>query len=285
MRKRMSVRGVCVAVLALAGSAIGATGASATATVIYNNTPEKLPPNVVSQAFEATQLGQFGGQVEFAGASATTTSVSVVMSSWACQEGTWNASESTCKTARGAKFAWPITLHIYSVGAGNAVGTQIAGLTKTFKMPYRPTASAKCTGSHIGGYYAAGACWHGKAFRITFPLRGVTLPKQAIISVSYNTSGYGPEPQGYNTTCAKSIPGCFYDSLNVGLTEPPNEASPTPVAPSVGANPAPEDAYQDSQTAANYCDKGLQGTGVFRLDSGLPPCWTGYQPLFKVTTG
>jgi hypothetical protein len=31
-------------------------------------------------------------------------------------------------------------------------------------------------------------------------------------------------------------------------------------------------------------DKGLMGTGKFRLDAGTPPCWTGYQPLFEVIT-
>ncbi len=284
MSSRISVRTARAAVLGLAVFAIGATTASASPTVIYNNLPEKLPPNVVSQAFEATQTGQFGGQVEFAGASATRTSVTVVMSSFACQEGHWN--EASCKTAEPrTKFAWPITLHIYSVGTANAVGTQIAGMTKVFKMPYRPSASPKCTGAALGGYFLKKECWHGKAFRIVFPLRGVTLPKQAIISVSFNTSGYGPEPQGNSAPCTTSSGGCYYDALNVGLTEPPNEASPTPVAPSVGADPAPEDAYHDSQTASNYCDMGLQGTGTFRLDDGAPPCWTGYQPLFKVTTG
>jgi hypothetical protein len=48
--------------------------------------------------------------------------------------------------------------------------------------------------------------------------------------------------------------------------------------------PAPESAYQNSTTAGNYCDTGIGGTGTFRLDSGPPPCWTGYQPLFQVAT-
>jgi hypothetical protein len=283
MRNRISLGAACLAVLALAVLAIGVTTASASQTVIYNNLPARLPANVVSQPFEAAQMGQFGGQVEFAGASATNTKVTVVMSSWACEQGNWT--EAGCHTTRGAKFEWPITLHIYTVGTANAVGTQVAGLTKTFKMPYRPSASPRCTGSSTGGYFAGGSCWHGKAFKIVFALRGVTLPRPAILSVSYNTSGYGAEPQGYSTACAQSSAGCFYDSLNVGLTEPPNEASPTPVAPSVGSDPAPEDAYHDSQTASNYCDMGLQGTGTFRLDDGAPSCWTGYQPLFKVTTG
>jgi hypothetical protein len=258
---------------ATAVSAVAAGGAGASATVIYNNIPSPLPGNTQSEAFEATQTSQFGGQVEFAGASATTTTVRVGMSSWACQSGTW---QNNCATTPGAKFQWPVTLHIYTVGTANAVGTQIAGLTKTFKMPYRPSASAKCTGESAGAWFRKGECFHGKLFKIAFTLKGVTLPSQAIIAVSYNTSDYGvpqaPQP------CNSDPQGCPYDSLNVGLTEAPN------VAPTVGTDPAPEDAYQNSQTAGQYCDNGLQGTGTFRLDDGPPPCWTGAQPLFTVTT-
>jgi hypothetical protein len=267
-------------ILAIAAvSALAPASAGATGTVIYNNIPAPLPPNVVSQAFQATQLGEFGGQVEFAGASLTKTTVAVGMSSWACQKGNWF--EATCETEKGAKFAWPVTLHIYNVGTLNAVGTQITSLTKTFNMPFRPSDSAKCTG---GRWYAKGQCYHGKLFRITFPLKGVVLPSKAIISVAYNTSGYGAQPQGYSNPCNATTAGCPYDSLNVGLTEPANEAKPEPVAPTVGADPAPESAYQNSMTAANYCDSGIGGTGSFRLDSGPPPCWTGYQPLFQVAT-
>jgi hypothetical protein len=283
MSGRIPARAVAAATAILAAGAVSALlAASASATVIYNNIPTPFPPNAVSQAFQATQLGEFGGQVEFAGASAATTKVTVAMSSWGCQEGNWY--EATCKTEKGARFSWPVTLHIYTVGPANTVGTQVAGLTKTFKMPYRPSGSPKCTGGSAGSWYSKGQCYHGKLFRIKFVLKGVTLPSKAIISVSYNTSNYGPEPQGNATPCFTTSAGCFYDSLNVGLTEPADENAPAPVPPSVGANPAPESAYQNSTTAGNYCDKGLTGTGTFRLDSGPPPCWTGYQPLFQVVT-
>jgi hypothetical protein len=271
-----------VAAILAAGaiSALAPAGAgAATGTVIYNNLPAPLPPNSVSQAFQATQLGEFGGQVEFAGPSLARTNITVAMSSWACQDGNWF--EATCKTTKGAKFEWPVTINIYSVGTLNAVGSKIASLTKTFKMPYRPSDSPKCTG---GRWFAKGQCYHGKLFKITFPLKGVVLPSKAIISVAFNTSGYGTEPQGYSNPCNATTAGCPYDSLNVGLTEPANEEAPEAVAPSVGADPTPESAYQNSTTAENYCDKGLGGTGTFRLDSGPPPCWTGYQPLFRVTT-
>jgi hypothetical protein len=264
---------------ASAVSALAAAGASAESTTIYDNMPVPFPGNAVSQAFQATQLGEFGGQVEFAGSSLTTTKVTVAMSSWACQKGNWY--EATCETAPGATFLWPVTLHIYNVGGGNEVGTQIASLTKTFKIVYRPSDSPKCTG---GRWYYKGQCFHGKLTRIVFTLKGLTLPSKAIISVAYNTSGYGTQPQGYSNPCNATTAGCPYDSLNVGLTEPVNELSPTPVPPSVGADPIPESAYQNSVTAGNYCDGGAGGTGTFRLDAGPAPCWTGYQPLFLVAT-
>ena len=260
-------------------SMIAPASAGALGTPIYNNIPSPFPPNVGSQAFQATQTGEFGGQVEFAGPTLSKTTVTVAMSSWACQEGNW--SEATCKTEKGAKFSWPVTLHVYNVGTLNAVGTQVVSVTRTFSMPFRPSDSPKCTG---GTWYAKGQCYHGKLFKITFPLKGVALPSKAIISVAFNTSGYGTTPQGYSNPCNSTTAGCPYDSLNIGLTEPANETSPEPVAPSVGADPAPEDAYHNSLTAGNYCDKGVGGTGTFRLDSGLPPCWTGYQPLFLVAT-
>lgn len=269
---------------ATAISALAAGAAGASGTVIYNNIPTLLPGNVPSEAFEATQTSQFGGQVEFAGASATSTTVTVGMSSWGCQSGTWF--EHNCATTPGAKFEWPVMLRVYTVGTANAVGIQIAELTKTFKMPYRPSASPKCKGESAGAWFRAGQCFNGRLFKIAFMLRGVTLPSKAIIAVYYNTSDYGVAPQRPKP-CDSEPQGCPYDSLNVGLTEPTNfniKNEPEPVPPFVGADPTPEDAYQNSQTGGQYCDSGLGGTGTFRLDSGVPPCWTGYQPLFEVTT-
>ena len=271
-------------------SAVAAGAAGATETIIYNNIATPLPANTPSEAFEATQTSQFGGQVEFAGATTTKTKVTVGMSSWGCQSGSWTGTPE-CITSGSPKFSWPVTLHVYNVGTANALGSQITELTRTFNMPYRPSQNNKrCTGASKGGWYQVRTkeCFHGKLFTITFGLRGVTLPSKAIISVSYNTSDYGLEPQRPKSpACETSSAGCFFDSLNVGLTEPTKfnvNKEPEPVPPFVGADPAPEDAYQNSQTAEQYCDKGLMGTGVFRLDSGLPPCWTGYQPLLTVAS-
>jgi hypothetical protein len=268
---------------AVAALAISAGAASAESEVVYNNTPAApLPGNVVSQAFQATQTSQFGGAVELAGTARKNGGVTVGMSSWACQKGTWTGTPE-CITEMGAKSEWPITLSINQLGPFGEVGPLLKTVTKTFNMPYRPSESRfQCKNSHgapTGAYYFRGQCFHGKYFRITFGLSKFVWPSKAIISISYNTSGYGTEPQGYETACAKSAAGCFYDSLNVGLTEPPEEEHPTPVAPSVGSDPRSADAYQNTKYAPFWCDGGAGGTGTFRLDAG---CWTGYQPLFLV---
>lgn len=254
-----------VAALFAAGAllAVAAGAASAAGTVIYNNIPSPLPGNVPSQAFEATSTSEFGGQIELGGANLSTDKVTVAMSSWACQEG--GAEDGSCVSAPGAKFTWPVTLHIYAVGAGNTVGTQVGLLTKTFSMPYRPSANnLKCTGN--GGWYKMGSCFHGKLFKISFSLMGVAIPAKAIVSVSYNTSDYGAAPTGCTGANA-----CPYDSLNVGVT---GNAT-------IGTQPQPNDAYISSTWGGAYCDNGASGTGTFRFDPG---CWAGTQPEIAVET-
>ncbi len=260
------------AVVALATASAGAVSL----TPVYSNIPAALPGNVPSEAFEATSTSQFGGEVQLAGPTLGTTKVTVALSSWACQSG--GAEDGSCVSAAGAKFEWPVTLHIYTAGAGDAVGTQIASLTKTFKMPYRPSANAtKCAGN--GGWYRMGSCFHGKLFKIAFPLRGVSIPSKAIVSVSFNTTDYGAEPS--------HVPGP-YDSLNFGGFEG---------APSVGSDPQPQSDYTDSKWTGAYCDAGAAGTGTFRFDPAIPggclPSQAAYdgfdneglQPGITITTG
>src|ERR1700683_3424301 len=76
-----------MATLALMGALAIAGAASAGSEVIYSNAASPLPGNVVSEAFEATQTGQFGGAVEFAGTARKATSGAGVMSSWGGQRG------------------------------------------------------------------------------------------------------------------------------------------------------------------------------------------------------
>jgi hypothetical protein len=263
MSGRIPRRAAIVAALVSAALLPASAFAANPTEVIYNSIPSPLPGNVPSQAFEATSTSEFGGAVEIAAPSKAITKVTVAMSSWACQSG--GAEDGSCVTATGAKFEWPVTLHVYALGAGGTVGTQVASLTKTFKMPYRPSASLKC---NTGGWYRMGSCFHGKLFKINFVLKGVSIPSQAIVAVAYNTSDYGAAPTHCNTG-----PGpCPYDSLNVGLTG----------SPTVGAAPLPEDAFLSSTWGGAYCDGGSGGTGSFRLDAG---CWSGSQPEIAIATG
>jgi hypothetical protein len=256
-----------VILAALAILAVSASVASA-ATTIYNNVPKPKPKNTSSVGFEARSTSEFGGAVGFAGAAPkrTNPSVTIVLSSWACQEGTGTG----CKTTPGAKFAWPVTVKLYNVGAGGVVGSPIVESTKTLNIPYRPSANNKlCTPNEEGAVGYSKECFHGKETSFTFPLTG-TIPNEVIISVSYNTSDYGATPQRPQP-CNSTPAGCPYDSLNVGLEE---ETGAT-----VGNQPRPEDTYVNSIWTGAYCDNGAAGTGTFRLDEG---CWAGFQPLFTL---
>lgn len=236
---------------------------------IYDNVPNPLPGNNPSIAFEANQAEQFGDRVLFAGTARTLTTVVQGMSSWGCESGHWY--DGLCTTTPGATFSHPITLNIYNVGTGNSVGSLIASVTQTFAIPYRPSAdNTNCTGANVGKWYhaASNTCFNGYANLITFNLTGIgiVVPNQVIYGIEYNTTHYGNPPIGESAPCFTSSGGCGYDSLNVLTTEDP---------PTVGVNPAPSDAYFSTLTAANYCDGGIGGTGVFRLDAG---CWLGFKP-------
>jgi hypothetical protein len=249
-------------------TAAGASAASAS-EVIYTNIPSTLPGNFASVGNEAYSMSEFGGLVQFAGAARKNPTVIVAMSSWACQSGSWFAKD--CSTAMGEKFEVPVSFGVYEVGPGNTVGAKIAGGSKVFKMPYRPSASPKCTGEKAGRWYGKGKCWNGKAFKIALPLKVAQLPAQAIVSVSYNTTDHGPHPIGV-TACNSTIAGCPYDSLNVGLIEP-SEGGAT-----VGANPT-EDVYVNSTYSEMFCSSGTPSTFG---PASCPAFWEGAQAGFTV---
>jgi hypothetical protein len=251
----------------VAGVAVAATaGAANAAEPIYSNLQSPVPTSVPSVGFEATSTAEFGGKVKFAGTDRKNPKVTVVMDSWACQHGAWN--EFNCSTEAGAKYSVPITISVYEVGPENGVGQKIAAASKVAKIPFRPSANlTKCTGEKTGLWFSKGECVTSKSAKVTIPLKVAKLPEEAIISVSYNTSHYG-----YNPTACAPESECPEDSLNVGVTEPPNET------PSVGTNPSPEYTWVNSTYAAMY-EPAPHGTvGTFSFANG----WLGFQPLFEV---
>ena len=249
-----------VAILAIAASTAGAS-------TVYNNLIKPKPKNTPSEAFEATSTSEFGAAIKAAGTNRSNPNVTIVLSSWACQEG----SGTSCITHGNATFSWPVTVKIYELGPGSTVGPLVSETTKTLAIPYRPSANNKlCTpnGEGVVGYTAE--CFHGKETSFPFPLTG-TLPSEAIVAIAYNTTNYGASPVG-PAACSKFNPSrCAYDSLNVGVEEG--------AGPSVGTQPLPADVFQSSTWTGAYCDNGAGGTGTFRDSAG---CWTGEQPLLQV---
>ncbi|MEY2588654.1 MAG: hypothetical protein QOJ67_638 [Acidimicrobiaceae bacterium] len=262
-----------VPALALVGALLAGPAAqaasSASGVTIYNSIPTPLPGNLVSQPFEAQQVSEFGDKVTFAGTARLLKDVTITMSSWACQTGSWVLG--TCASTPGATSLVPITVKLYTNDANAFSGTSFAAVTQTVAVPYRPSASANCTGTDAGKWYdaASATCFSGKAANVTidFSALNVTLPNTVIYGISYNTSNYGPTPYG-PLPCSSTPQGCFYDSLNVGVS-----ASAT-----TGTDVDPDGAFLNSATASVYCDGGTAGT--FRNDHS-PACWTGYVPSVR----
>jgi hypothetical protein len=250
--------------LAAVGVSAGTASASSL-TTIYNSIPRPLPGNIPSVSFEATGTSEFGDQVTFARRARTLKKVTVTMSSWGCQRGHWNTGD--CFTNPGATFRHAITLNLYAVNGDQSPGALIAKVTPTFTMPYRPSASTKCTGAFAGEWFdkKSETCFNGKAFTITFNLTTV-VPNNVIFGIAYNTTDYGYTPIG-PATCPSG--GCPYDSLNVGAMGT--------VPPLVGTNPFPNDAYQD--TLYDSCSNGA--ITPFGLDAG---CWGGFKPAVRFRT-
>jgi hypothetical protein len=240
---------MAVALIA-AGALMALVASTASAEVIYNNVPSPLPGNFASLGFDATSSTQFGGEVEVEGTARKNPTVTVVMSSWACQSGNWSAG--TCSSPTNKKFKEPVTVKIYEVGE---LLHPIATKTKRFKMPYRPSAEpVNCSG---GTWYDAesGECFNGKAFPISFKLKLQRVPKKAIVTVSYPTT---------------SVPA---QSLNVAVSEPVEDTL------SLGADPTQE-LFVDSTYSAMYCE-GATDVGTFGGSEGN--CWEGDQPVIALS--
>jgi hypothetical protein len=263
-----------IAATALLAAAAGAASA-ASPEVIYKNIPSAALPGL---GFDSDSVWEFGGEVEFAGTARTSPTVAVELESYACQEG----SVETCHTSMGAKFEWPITLSVYKVGS---LGSPIARITKMFKIPYRPSESAKCPNEGWTKGYGK-ECAFAKGHKISFALPGATLPAQAIIAVAYNTESYGNEPTG---TAGPE------NSLNVGMgtVEVCEKESaekqceewgiePEKSKPSVGTDPLPEQVFLNTTYAAIDCGGTLGSFGPTGIETE-PECnWKYFQPAFEV---
>jgi len=205
--KRLAIAALGVAaVFVVAGSALAAGGTRA--SVIFDSTSPNGPAtNQPSYGPEAYAFESIGDEITFAGTARSLSSVTVTLSSWACQQGTWNGQD--CFTPSGATFSHAITLTIWDA---NDPATPLVTSTQTFDVPYRPSASSKCTGTDAGKWYASAlkTCKNGITDDVTFNFSNETLPDTLVYAISYNTNHYGPNPL---------LVAGPYDSLNVAIAD------------------------------------------------------------------
>jgi hypothetical protein len=319
-----TLRRFCI-VLALVLLIVGTAATSkAQDTIVYNNIPSAfplsfplnifglnpttIPLNVFSQGAEAYGFTALGDGFTLAGRTGgTLNTVTVVLSSWACQSGSfqYGSGPTACVTTPGATYSMPVTVNVYSVNSSGtslegvspspAPGTLLATVTQSFNMPYRPSSNfvdCPATASVSGGYYEwynaqTQTCQDGIDFAITFDLasKNVKLPtSEIIVTFSYNTSDYGAAPYGDSTPCHATTEGCFYDSLNISGGAGSAAYPGAVLAPSVGSVLNVNGIFTEFPSA----DKALCGTGTaakntLALDAS-PGCYTGNHPMIQVTT-
>lgn len=270
----MQARRLVVVLLAFM-AVLGLTAATATAkvsrSVLYSSTAPGVG-NIPSLGVEAYGFNQIGDEVILR-RTATIKTVSVQLSDWACQSGAWITND--CLTTPGATFPTEFTLNIYKAsstdsGTGETTpGGLLLTKTKTFSIPYRPSASSHCTGSQAGEWFKNGqGCFNGLAHTITFTLSGLhaKLPKDVVWGVTYNSDTSGPNPIG-GTNAPQ-------DSLNVGL------------APKVraGHQRFPGGLFWDTRNPGNSCGTPFV-LGDFNLDRADATCWAGYVPAAQFNAG
>jgi hypothetical protein len=214
-------RQVLIGAIALAAFVTGGAGpafagnsssAGGSAQSGYNAIPSKVTGNVPSYGFEAESDTALGDEVGLGGTARGLQSMSVVMSSWACESGSWIGGD--CATTPGATFQVPLTFSVYADDAGT-LGAPLATQTQTVAIGYRPSASTQCTG---GRWYNSKdrTCYNGLPQTVKMTFAGQQLPAQVIWTVTYNTTHHGPAPLGEAEACYSESGGCGYDSLNVG---------------------------------------------------------------------
>ncbi|MEO6123887.1 MAG: hypothetical protein ABIR32_09260 [Ilumatobacteraceae bacterium] len=235
---------------AMAGSGSSTGGAKGSG---YNAIPGSVSGNVPSVSFEGAPAKEFGDLIALGGKARNLDSVSVLLSSWGCETGNYYA-DGDCQTTPGATFQLPMTFTIYGID-----GMVLAQKTATITVPYRPSASAQCTGGDAGKWYNSNdrTCYNGFPTVAKVKMSAASpLPDQVIWSVQYNTTSSGYSPLGNVLPCSTLVAGCGYDTLNVGAFSYPN-------APFAGTDIDPDAVF---------------------FDGAMQSGWTGYRPLGAIST-
>jgi hypothetical protein len=262
MRGRIPARVVrlCAAsLMALGGAAVMAGGASA--ETVYDNVPAALPGNFASIGLAATSSSEFGGEIKLAGTARKQPTITVVMSSWACQTGNWSEPK-TCLTPKPQKtFKIPLTVKVYAADELNE--PPVGEVTKNVKMHYRPSDSASCPSGEQWYDEVSKECFHGYAFPVSVTLKKLKkMPQNAVVTFSYPHSSGAAE------------------SLNVSVSEPPEDTL------SIGTDPV-EEWFANSTWAGMYCpgatDVGTLGPEQGVGCPGIESEGINYQPVISVS--
>ena len=257
---------LCLTTVSIAIGAMAVPAEAGSKPKVFSSLPAQLPGNVASVGFEATQTDAFGDQIRLAPGKRKLQKVTVVMSSWACETGSWTAG---CETTQGATFKEDIKLTLYRANKAdpNLPGAKIGSRKRTFAIPFRPSATpAKCSANPTGWYSSkSDACFNGKAIKIVFEFSGLHLPEELVYGISYNTSTSGNQPHGPRP-CQGTAEGCPDDSLNVGTAAG---------LPARGTDVYPDGVFTDQQAGGN-CASDATVPDAFSLDA----CgWAGFNPL------
>jgi hypothetical protein len=261
---------------AVAAASLFTLTLSAQETTLYNSIPKTLPGNVISEGLEANAVSEFGDGVNLTGRSGSALhQVTIVLSSWACQNG--GVYSGTCVTKPGANFNQIVTMNIYSVvnSVPPTPGALLGSLTDSFSIPYRPTATPSLCSGDVTQWYDSKdqLCHHGIATAINFNFTNqhIALPSQVIVTVSYNTTHYGPHPIGPSAPCFSTTTGCPYDSLNVSADTSAGILIGTPIDT--------DGVFVNYNSPGDSCS-GTAMTGVLALDDG---CWQGLHPEIQIS--
>lgn len=256
--------------------------------VAYNTIQKPLPGNVASVGPEAYAFYEFGDGLGTYGHIAPYTStigpVTVILSSWACQSGSW---QGNCVSGKSATFNQDITFNLYAatqdLNNNITVGESLGSLTQTFSIPYRPSSSPSKCPANPGQWYSSKEkmCYNGTAVPVTvdFSNLAIAMPAngEVVVTVAFNTTNYGPNPIGTTAACYGADGGCPYDSLNISADTPPGPSLPT----NPGFSLSPDGIFVNPYL--NY----VQCSGELALIPGQvqtdTPCWTFNHPEMMLT--
>ena len=285
LSKRIRILTVAVAavlVFGLAGTGIASAGnggsGNNSSPVLYNSltTPQPGGMGTWSVSFGGTNATAFGNKITLA-SSGQLSNVVVDMSSWACGTGGWSTDD--CVTTPGTTYPVAITFSIYGAGVNGVPGSLITSDTQTFKIPFRPSASATCAASYPGEWFdaATGDCLNGYATPITFNnFSRASLPSVVVYGISYAATGNAAslnvevssdnEVTGAVTVGSDTDPGTVYASAGSGSNDlggPTGELTCSAVGTAFVE-------YSTTVDGATGCGTTIQSTAPFSLVDLIP---------------